>query len=112
MVQTDELITLTVAATATANRVHPSSLWRWCRRGCKARNGRQIRLRHVRIAGRVYTSRQWLDEFMETLTAADIEHFSPPAAPTKPGKIRGRSERERQRDVESAERRCEALGVR
>jgi hypothetical protein len=41
----------------------------------RSRGGEYIRLRHVRLGGRVFTSLAWLAEFGEHLAAADAEHF-------------------------------------
>lgn len=57
--QSEELSSLTDAARALpaidGKRPHPSTIWRWCRRGI-----RDIRLEHVRLGHRVCTSREAL----------------------------------------------------
>lgn len=50
-------------------------LWRWCRHGLKSRSGNVVNLRHIRVGGRVFTKREWLDEFFEALANADLERF-------------------------------------
>lgn len=34
-----------------------------------------MRLQHVRLGGRLYTTERWLEEFGQRLANADIEHF-------------------------------------
>lgn len=67
-----DYLTLAEAAQLTPRRPTAGTLWRWARRGVRARDGRSIRLRHVRVGGRVYTTEQWLHEFFEELAAADL----------------------------------------
>jgi hypothetical protein len=52
-----------------------STLWRWMRRGCKARNGQTIRLEHRRVGGTLTTTRADLERFFCALAAADLESF-------------------------------------
>lgn len=67
-----DYLTLAEAARLTPRRPTAGTLWRWARRGVRARDGRSIRLRHVRVGGRVYTTEQWLHEFFAELAAADL----------------------------------------
>lgn len=71
----DELIPLSAAAKAAPGRPSANAIWRWCRKGVRSRGGEYIRLRHVRLGGRVFTSLAWLAEFGEQLAAADAQHF-------------------------------------
>lgn len=73
--KSEELIPLSAAAKAAPGRPSANAIWRWCRRGVRARGGVCVRLRHVRLGGRVFTSLAWLTEFGEQLAAADAEHF-------------------------------------
>lgn len=54
---------------------HYSALWRWAQRGLRARNGKRIRLKAVRLGRKLYTTRVWFDAFLDDLRAADLEHF-------------------------------------
>lgn len=69
----------------SGGRLSPSTIWRWCRQGVKARGGGTVCLEHRRIGGRVFTTKPWLDAFFAAVTAADRQHFGeappPPAAP-------------------------------
>ncbi len=70
-----DLITLAAAAKVAPGRPSANAIWRWCRKGVLSRGGTYVRLRHVRLGGRVFTSMAWLAEFGEQLAAADSEHF-------------------------------------
>lgn len=68
-------LNLTEAARAIPGRLHSSTLWRWCRKGVRARSGERVRLQHVRLGGRVLTTRDWLDDFGRQLALADTAYF-------------------------------------
>lgn len=72
-------LTLSQAAAAVpalrGKRLHVSTLWRWCRRGCKGRNGLTVRLQHGRVGGQIVTTREALDRFYAELAEADLESF-------------------------------------
>jgi hypothetical protein len=69
------LLTLDEAAQLLPHRPHPSALWRWARRGLRARDGRVIRLAHVRIGGRIFVTLQAIREFGAALAAGDVAGF-------------------------------------
>ena len=67
----DGYLTLTEAAKLIPGRVPGKrmavgTVWRWCRRG--VRNG--IRLKSVLIGQQRYTTREWLQEFIDAVTQA------------------------------------------
>ena len=70
-----DYLTLSQAAGLVPGRPHFATLWRWCRKGVVARNSERVKLRHVRMGGRLLTTRQWLDEFGLALAAADAQFF-------------------------------------
>jgi len=103
----DELITMTDAANLAPNRPCSSTVWRWCRKGVKARNGQQIRLQHVRMGGQVFTSRNRLDAFGAQLAEADAAYFEQQASlagSTMPVRTRAQPASEREAAIEEAER--------
>jgi len=71
----DERVTLSQAARIAPGGVSPNCIWRWCRRGVLARTGERVRLEHVRIGGKLYTTPRWIDEFGRRLADADAEYF-------------------------------------
>ena len=66
------LLTLAAAAKLLPDPPHPSALWRWARRGLRARDGSLIRLEHFRIGGRIYTTEAALEAFGRALAEADV----------------------------------------
>jgi hypothetical protein len=71
----DEHITLTQAAQVAPGRPSTNCMWRWCRRGVLARSGQRIRLQHVRVGGKIFTTAAWLREFGQQLAEADRAYF-------------------------------------
>jgi hypothetical protein len=70
-----QLLTLSQAARIAPGAPTPNCVWRWCRRGVMARSGRRIRLEHVRVGGKLFTSVRWLDSFGRRLAEADADYF-------------------------------------
>lgn len=70
-----EHITLTEAAKITPGRPSTNCLWRWCRRGVLSRGGQRIRIEHVRIGGKIFTTAVWVEQFGKALAAADAGYF-------------------------------------
>lgn len=71
----DEHITLTQVAKVAPGRPSTNCLWRWCRRGVKARDGQRVRLKHLRIGGKIFTTLGWLETFGRELAHADAKYF-------------------------------------
>jgi len=68
-------LTLSQAARIAPGGPSPNCIWRWCRRGVIARSGDRVRLQHVRIGGKLFTTARWLDEFGQRLADADATYF-------------------------------------
>ena len=77
-----EWLTLGKAAPHAPGRPSTNCMWRWCRKGVLARDGRRVKLQHVRAGGRVYTTRAWVNEFCTTLANADAAYFDSQRART------------------------------
>jgi len=74
-----DLLTLDEAVTALPRRVHRQTIWGWARKGLRARNGMRIHLRHLRLGRQILTTREWLDDFLHAVVAADLAvHGQPP----------------------------------
>ncbi len=71
----DGYISLTQATKIAPGRPSINCVWRWCRRGVMSRSGERIRLTHIRVGGKLFTSSAWLDEFGRRLAEADARHF-------------------------------------
>lgn len=89
MHEQDQHITLTQAAKITPGRPSTNCIWRWCRRGVLARNGQRVRLEHVRIGGKIFTTRRWVEAFGKSLAEADTTYFDMPAG----GHVNGAGQR-------------------
>jgi hypothetical protein len=70
-----EHITLSESAKITPGRPSTNCLWRWCRRGVLSRSGQRIRLEHVRIGGKLFTTTRWVEQFGKALAQADASYF-------------------------------------
>jgi Protein of unknown function (DUF1580) len=69
------LITLAEAAAhfpgaRGAARVNPSTLFRWCKKGTRASDGRVVRLEFVRAGCRLLTSKPALSRYLAALSTA------------------------------------------
>jgi len=72
----DKLLTCAAASRLLPGRPHPSTIWRWARRGLRARDGRIIHLEHVRLGSRVYVTVQALERFGRAMARADVAEAS------------------------------------
>lgn len=70
-----EYLTLGKAAQESPGRQSANCIWRWARKGVLARTGERVRLQHVRVGGKIYTTREWLAEFGRRLAEADTSYF-------------------------------------
>jgi len=113
MHDTAEYITLTEAAKIAPGRPSTNCLWRWCRKGVLSRGGRRVHLKHVRIGGKLFTARKWVEAFGLELAAADTEYFDldEEASVAPRPRQRTRSERQREAEIERAERELREAGV-
>ena len=71
MQQRPHYITLAEAANLAPGRPHPSTIWKWARRGFQTRAGELVRLQHLRVGKRIYTTEHWIDDFLAALAEAD-----------------------------------------
>ena len=71
MVALGEYISLAEAAGLAPGAPCYETVWRWARQGVTARNGQVVKLRHLRAGAKLFTTQQWLEQFMEDLAAAD-----------------------------------------
>ncbi len=116
----DEPLSLTDVAKIAPGRPTPNCVWRWCRRGVLARNGWRIRLEHVRVGGRIFSTRAWLEDFGRGLAEADSKYFclSEAIANDTRTTVRGRRGQspgqadDRRQSIADAERALDRAGVR
>ena len=73
-----DFFTLTEAAhrlpRIDGRRLHPSTLWRWCRKGIQG-----ISLDYIRVGNKVMVSEEGLNRFFAKLSQADEEAMQQPA---------------------------------
>jgi hypothetical protein len=107
-----EYITLHKAAKLVPGGTSANAIWRWCRKGVLARDGQRVRLQHVRIGGKLYTTELWLTQFGQLLADADASYFRMDTGPTRPQPApHPRTDSQRQAAVERAERELQEMGV-
>lgn len=94
-----------VPSSPTANAV-----WRWMRRGVKARSGERVYLEHWRYGGKLYTSAEALVRFSAKLAEADGRYFQPPLAAARPQHIH-RPQSRREREIATASQRLKQAGI-
>jgi len=110
-VQDNTLISLAEAARRCPARPHPSAIWRWCRRGIKARNGETIRLEHRRIGRRVFVRPDDMDRFYVKLAEADAEHWDCAPAPAHEAPAKAPSPKARESAIAAAEAALDRAGA-
>ena len=112
MLENEKLINLSEASRLIPGQPHPSSVWRACRRGIKARNGKRIRLEHLRCFGRIMTSEEAIIRFWAELARHDAEHFKQADEEPCPKRAPSRQSIEgRKRDLEHAKQRVLEKGI-
>jgi hypothetical protein len=85
-------------------KTHVASLYRWTTTGCRG-----VKLRYVQVGATRCTTREWLADFFERLTAASTGAATPQAESTPP--LSSRMLSARARAVAQAERELEKLGI-
>ena len=83
--------------------VHVSTISRWRSPGVRRRDGSYITLRAVRLPSGWATTAEWVEEFIDAVTA-DKSGQSPPAAI--------RTTARRRREIERANRELDDIGIR
>lgn len=98
-VEAGEGITLGAAAKlvpGSNGRANPSTLFRWCRDGARAIDGRRVHLESLRCGGRILTTQAALRRFMLALS----ERAEVIPAPRTAAEARRASERAEKRLIE------------
>ena len=109
-------LSITEVANIAPGRPKTNCIWRWCRKGVLSRSGERVRLRHVRIGGMIYSTRQWLDEFGRRLAEADERYFDLVDAAQRGYTARRRrketrTDEARRQSIEDADRELRAAGI-
>ena len=85
-------------------KIHPSSLWRWARKGVRG-----VKLETRRVGGRFVTSAEALERFTRELAELPLETRSVPRRSKRPKK---RSSKQREKDLRRAEQELSDAGIR
>ena len=98
-----DYISLTEAAKLSPGRPSTNAIWRWCRKGVLSRTGQRVRLDHVRIGGKIFTTETDLQKFFRQVAESDRAYFqdpdrSPDLSAKRP------TDKQRQRRIDRAER--------
>ncbi len=109
MLLDESVLTLSEAARALppldGKRPHSSTIWRWARKGLRG-----IKLEVRRIGGRFVTSREALERFSQRLAEIPLNDEPPTRTPAN-STSRGRTDKQRLKDIEAAERTLRDGGV-
>jgi len=83
-----------------------------------SRAGNRVFLKHVRVGGKMYTRKEWVEAFGEALAQADADYFQqvddgavPRPVPSGPKRRRQRFEQHRRATVESANQELDDAGL-
>ena len=108
MIENEQKISLTEAVKHWPGRPHVSAIWRACRRGIRAANGKRVYLDHARWGAKIFTSREAIERFGRQLAEFDAEHFR-----TKPStqKVPRRRYRNRTKAIAAAKARVARNGI-
>ena len=105
----EKFISLAEAAKRSPGRPSANAVWRWCRKGVKARSGERVGLDHVRAGGKIFTSIISLEKFFSELARADRDYFSDPDP--KPSRPKQPTKKQRQRSIRQAEATLKRAGI-
>ena len=86
-----------LSRSTNGRRMHVSTIWRWCRKGCKG-----IKLQYLRVGRTIMVSESALHKFFSELTRADSAHQSARNTSPKRKPRRRNQSVTRQREIESA----------
>ncbi len=97
-VDTDDQGSFSLPAVARKKKTHPTTPWRWIRRGVVLSDGRRIRLAAHKVGGTWRVTQQALDEFIAATTAAsmpeDADFYDAPRSPREHDRAAARAGQE------------------
>ncbi len=100
--ENSDYITCAQAAKLCIRQPSPATVWRWITKGVESPKGR-IYLRSIREGGKVFTTREWLDEYreasavahqVEPIAAPVVHHHARPVTPSRRAKQIAEAKRE------------------
>ena len=106
----EKMLTLSEAAKKVPGGTkHISALWRWSRKGIKTNSGNRVRLEHIRVGAKLFTSKQALVRFFKAVADDDIKHFAADASENTTAVDPTPAQREK--EIADADRRLAAAGI-
>jgi len=72
---TDRILTLAEAGKMFPKRISPTSMWRYCIEGYKARDGEPIKLEHVRMGRQIFVTVDAIETFMKTVAEREAAFY-------------------------------------
>ena len=106
----NEFIALSEAAKRSPGRPSSNAVWRWCRKGILSRTGERVRLEHVRIGGKIFTTETNLQAFFRQVAESDRAYFKDPD-PVPAERIKRPTDRQRQRQIAQADKELRNAGI-
>ena len=111
----NEYLSLAQAARIAPASPSPNTVWRWCRKGVKARTGERVHLEHVRVGGKIFIDRPALERFFKELADADAAYFAEPEQAPSNGiskkSCRPRTSGQRAKAITAAESDLKEAGI-
>jgi len=86
-------------------RIHPSTVWRWCRKGLYG-----VSLEYIRVGHKVMVNAEGLNRFFTKLAQADEEAMKEPSL-KRPRRRKSRSIRSQQQSQEEAQALLRRAGI-
>ena len=83
-------------------RLHPSTIWRWCKHGLGG-----VRLEYARLGKRIITTHEAIGRFAQALADANDK----PRGPKLDDTPKPRTDKRRQRDIDTAENELAKAGI-
>ncbi|MCH8823739.1 MAG: DUF1580 domain-containing protein [Planctomycetes bacterium] len=111
MFANEDKLTLSQAAETLPKKLHPSAIWRWCRKGIRTAGagGTRVRLEHVRLGGRIYTSAEAISRFSQAVADDDLKHFVDD--PSQNTTLIAPTAAQREKEIADADKRLAAAGI-
>ncbi len=111
----NKYLSLAQAARIAPASPSPNTVWRWCRKGVKARTGQRVYLKHIRVGGKIFIEGPALERFFKALSDADAVYFaesdSASSTVSDTDASRTRTPSRRAKDIASAESDLKAAGL-
>lgn len=102
-ISTEANIDCVKAAKIIPGRPSSDTVWRWMTKGVKLPNGERLRLDHIRVGGKLFTTETNVRDFIAANTAAHVAAADAPP-PVKSKTVRRVPQTRRQKQIADARR--------